>query len=148
MNTEQLRTETESSEAARPSLRRRLATSQGSLARLLRWAYRAINNFAVPAPRIVVKPLLWLFLLVRNFYYFAVRVFICEPLFKAYCTKYGRNLHTDCHLHWISGKGDIVLGDNVTMDGKSALHLRPASPIIPRCKSGTIPESATAVFSR
>jgi acetyltransferase-like isoleucine patch superfamily enzyme len=121
MNTEQLRTETESSEAVRPSLRRRLATSQGSLARLLRWTYRAINNFAVPAPRIVVKPLLWLFLLVRNSYYFAARVFICEPLFKAYCTKYGRNLHTDCHFHWVSGKGDIILGDNVTMDGKISI---------------------------
>jgi acetyltransferase-like isoleucine patch superfamily enzyme len=118
MNTEQLRTETEGSETVRPSLRRRLATSQGRRARLLRRAYRAINNFAVPAPRIVVKPLLWLFLLVRKIYYFAVRVFICEPLFKAYCTKYGRNLHTDCYLHWITGKGDIVLGDNVTIDGK------------------------------
>jgi acetyltransferase-like isoleucine patch superfamily enzyme len=119
MNAEQPRTETESSEAGRPSLRRRLATSQGSLARLLRWAYRAINNFTVPAPRIVVKPLLEVFLLARNFYYFAVRVFICEPLFKAYCTKYGRNLHTGTYLHWITGKGDIVLGDNVTLDGKS-----------------------------
>jgi acetyltransferase-like isoleucine patch superfamily enzyme len=119
MNTEQLRTETESSEAAKLSLRRRLATSQGRLARLLRWAYRAINNFAVPAPRIVVRPLLRLFLLARNFYYFALRVFICEPLFKAYCTKYGRNLHTGCFVHWITGKGDIVLGDNVTLDGKS-----------------------------
>jgi acetyltransferase-like isoleucine patch superfamily enzyme len=118
MNTEQLRTESESSEAVRPSLRRRLATSQGRRARLLRWAYRAINNFAVPAPRVVVKPLLRLFLLARNFYYFAARVFICEPLFKAYCTKYGRNLHTDCYLHWISGKGDIIIGDNVTIDGK------------------------------
>jgi acetyltransferase-like isoleucine patch superfamily enzyme len=119
MNTEQLRTETESSEAVRPSLRRRLATSQGSLARFLRWAHRSINRFSVPAPRIVVRPLLWLFLLVRNAYYFAVRVFICEPLFKAYCAKYGRNLHTDCYLHWISGKGDIIIGDNVTLDGKS-----------------------------
>ena len=117
MNTEQLRTETESSEAVRPSLRKRLVTSQGSLARLLRWAYRAINNFAVPAPRIVVKPLLWLFLFVRNIYYFAARVFFCEPLFKAYCTKYGRNLHTDCHFHWVTGKGDIIIGDNVTLDG-------------------------------
>ena len=44
MNAEQMRTETESSEAVRLSLRRRVATSQGSLARLLRWAYRAINN--------------------------------------------------------------------------------------------------------
>jgi acetyltransferase-like isoleucine patch superfamily enzyme len=119
MNAEQLHPETESSVAVKPSLRRRLATSQGSVARLLRWAYRSFNYFSVPAPRIIVKPLLWLFLLVRKAYYFTVRVFFCEPLFKAYCTKYGRNLHTGCYLHWIDGKGDIVLGDNVTLDGKS-----------------------------
>jgi len=117
MNAEQLHTESVSSAAARPSLRRRLATSHGRLARLLRWAYRSVNGFAVPAPKIVVRPALWIYLLARNFYYFAKRVFICEPLFKAYCTKYGRNLHTDCHLHWISGKGDIIIGDNVTLDG-------------------------------
>ena len=119
MNADNLHTNTESSGAVRPSLRRRLATSQGGLARFLRWANRAKNNFAVPAPRLIVKPLLWVFLFVRSAYHFALRVFICEPLFKAYCTKYGRNLHTGCFVHWITGKGDIVLGDNVTLDGKS-----------------------------
>jgi acetyltransferase-like isoleucine patch superfamily enzyme len=88
---------------------------------MLRWAYRSFNRFAVPAPKIIVKPLLWLFLFVRNVYYFVVRVFFCEPLFKAYCTKYGRNLHTGCYLHWIGGKGDIIIGDNVTLDGKSSI---------------------------
>jgi acetyltransferase-like isoleucine patch superfamily enzyme len=121
MNAEQPRNESGNSGAVRPSLRRRLATSQGSPARLLRWAYRFVNRFAVPAPRIVVKPMLWAFLLTRNIYHFAVRVFICEPLFKAYCTKYGRNLHTGCFVHWIAGKGDIILGDNVTLDGKCSV---------------------------
>jgi acetyltransferase-like isoleucine patch superfamily enzyme len=91
------------------------------MARLLRWGYRSINGFAVPAPKIVVRPLLWVFLLARYIYYFALRVFICEPLFKAYCTIYGRNLHTGCYLHWITGKGDIVIGDNVTLDGKCSI---------------------------
>jgi acetyltransferase-like isoleucine patch superfamily enzyme len=85
---------------------------------LARWAYRRINEFSVPAPKLVVRPLVWLFLLLRNGYYFVVRVFICEPFFKAHCAKYGRNLHTDAHLHWISGKGDIVIGDNVSLVGK------------------------------
>jgi acetyltransferase-like isoleucine patch superfamily enzyme len=118
MNAEQPGVGTKAAEEAGPTLRRRLATSQASLPRFLRWAYRSVNCFSVPAPKIVVKPLLWIFLLGRNVYYFAVRVFICEPLFKAYCTKYGRNLRTGSYIHWISGKGDIVLGDNVWLDGK------------------------------
>ena len=84
MNAGQSLTETAVSGAPKPSLRRRLATSQGPLARLARWAYRRINEFSVPAPKLVVRPLVWLFLLLRNGYYFVVRVFICEPFFKAH----------------------------------------------------------------
>jgi acetyltransferase-like isoleucine patch superfamily enzyme len=118
VNVEQTHTGSVLGAASKPSLRRRLATSQGRFPRLVRWAYRSFNHISVPAPKIVVKPLLWLFLSMRSVYQFVLRVFICEPLFKAYCTKYGRNLRTDCHLHWVMGKGDIILGDNVTMDGK------------------------------
>jgi acetyltransferase-like isoleucine patch superfamily enzyme len=117
MSTSQQPVEPPYGNALKPSLRRRLATSQSFPARLLRWAYYTINNFSVPAPRIVVRPLLWVFLLVRNAYYFIARVFICEPYFKAFCTQYGRNLHTAAHLHWITGKGDIVIGDNTGIGG-------------------------------
>lgn len=117
MSTAPIPLDTQSAKATKPSLRRRLATSPSLPARLLRWAYYGVNNFAVPAPKVIVRPLQWIFLLLRNAYYFAMRVFICEPFFKAYCTKYGRNLHTDAHLHWVSGKGDIVIGDNVTIAG-------------------------------
>jgi acetyltransferase-like isoleucine patch superfamily enzyme len=121
MNEQQKQTEPESSATVRPSLRRRLATSQGRFARLLRWGYRSVTNFGVPAPRVIVRPLLWLFVLLRGVYFFGLRVFICEPLFKARCTTYGHNLHTGCFIHWIQGKGDIILGDNVTVDGKSSI---------------------------
>jgi acetyltransferase-like isoleucine patch superfamily enzyme len=106
---------------SRQSMRRRLATSQSPLARVLRYGHRAIYSLHVPAPRAVTKPLLWLFLVSREVYHFFVRVFICEPLFKAYCKKYGRRLRTDCHLHWVFGKGDIVLGDDVWLDGKISI---------------------------
>jgi len=136
-------TETPPSEAPKLSLRRRLATSQSWQARLLRWGYYSFHGLSVPAPKVVVRPLLRIFLFTRTLYYFALRVFICEPYFKAFCTQYGRNVHTAARLHWITGKGDIVVGDNVS----SALVLRRASPIIRRCGSGTIPSLAAVVPS-
>jgi acetyltransferase-like isoleucine patch superfamily enzyme len=102
----------------RKSLRGRLATSQNFLPRMLRRGYRAVRSISVPAPRAVTKPVLWFYLALRESYEFALRVFVCEPLFKAYCTKYGRNLRTDCHVHYVQGSGDIVLGDDVRFDGK------------------------------
>jgi acetyltransferase-like isoleucine patch superfamily enzyme len=105
----------------RPSLRRHLATSSNLLPRLLRQAYGALNSFSVPAPALFIKPILCMFLALRASYYFILRVFICEPLFKAYCKKYGRRLRTDCHLHWVQGKGDLIVGDDVWLDGKISI---------------------------
>jgi acetyltransferase-like isoleucine patch superfamily enzyme len=77
-----------------------------------------VRNFSLPAPRIVSVPCLAAFLLVRSFYYFVIRVFVCEPLFKAHCTSYGRNLHTGVFIHWVQGRGILNIGDDVTIDGK------------------------------
>jgi acetyltransferase-like isoleucine patch superfamily enzyme len=71
----------------------------------------------MPAPRIIFRPLLWAFLIGRSCYHSLLRIFVAEPFFKAYCKEYGKNLHTDCHIHWINGKGDIIVGDNVTIEG-------------------------------
>jgi acetyltransferase-like isoleucine patch superfamily enzyme len=103
------------------NLRRTLARSDHPAAKAVRAAYRAVSDFSVPAPAPVVKPLLALYVANRTAVHFARRVFVAEPLFKAYCKRYGKNLKTDIFVHWIQGKGDILVGDNVTFDGKSSI---------------------------
>lgn len=98
---------------------RHLATSDDWSARTFRRVYRGVRNFSVPAPRLITVPFLAIVIGIRSTYYFIMRVFVCEPLFKAYCKSYGRNLHTGVSLHWVQGKGDIILGDNVKLDGRS-----------------------------
>ncbi len=95
-----------------------LASSDHPVARIVRRARRAVLTFTLPAPRAVVRPLLVTFLGLRHAYYFAKRVFVCEPLFKAYCTRYGRGVRTGTYIHWVQGKGRILLGDGVLVDGK------------------------------
>jgi acetyltransferase-like isoleucine patch superfamily enzyme len=95
-----------------------LSRSEHPAARSVRAARRALMSFTLPAPKVVVKPMLWTFLAIRGVYYYAMRVLVCEPLFKAYCTKYGRGVRTGSHIHWVMGKGVIILGDNVEVDGK------------------------------
>ena len=78
-----------------------------------------VLNFGLPPiPRLLSVPLLTLFLALRSTYYFTVRVFFCEPFFKSYCTKYGRGVHTGVFLHWIQGRGELIVGNNVLIDGK------------------------------
>ena len=100
------------------SFYRRVALSSHPLARALRGIYRGANRFSVPAPRLLVRPLLALFLAARGLYHYLARVFVCEPLFKAYCTHYGRNLHTGVFVHWVQGRGNLIVGDEVLVDGR------------------------------
>jgi acetyltransferase-like isoleucine patch superfamily enzyme len=118
------------------NLRRYVATSDRFPAVVARKLYRALQNFSLPAPRILVVPALRIFLLIRAVYYFVWRVFVCEPLFKAYCTKYGRNLHTGVYIHWIQGKGEIIVGDNVTFDGKSSFSFPARYSVLPALSVG------------
>ncbi len=95
-----------------------LARSDHPVAQCARRIYEAFHGFTLPAPRVVVRPALWIFLALRTLYWFGKRVFVCEPLFKAYCKQYGRRVRTGVYLHWVQGAGDIILGDDVRVDGK------------------------------
>ena len=100
------------------SLYRHLAISKHPVARAIRTIYHFLHNFSLPAPRWIFRPLLAVYLLLRSVYYFLIRVFVCEPFFKMYCTEHGRNVHTGVFVHWILGRGQLIVGDNVTVDGK------------------------------
>jgi acetyltransferase-like isoleucine patch superfamily enzyme len=101
-------------------LYRFIALSKHPLAKALRRLYWGVKMFTMPAPHIITKPIVVVFLSIRAIYYFFLRVLICEPFFKSYCTSYGRNLRTDVYLHWVRGKGDLIIGDDVLIDGKSS----------------------------
>jgi len=102
-------------------LRRLLAKSDHPSARFVRWVYRGSRSFSIPAPKVIFKPLLWCYLGGRVLWHTFRRVAIAEPLFKAYCKQYGRRLRTGIYLHWIQGDGDIVIGDDVYLDGKCSI---------------------------
>jgi acetyltransferase-like isoleucine patch superfamily enzyme len=101
-------------------LRRVLATSEHAVIQCARAVRRRVLTFTLPAPKLIVVPALHVFIGLRAVYYFLFRVLVCEPLFKAYCTRYGRNLRTDVYIHWVQGGGELIFGDDVLVDGKCA----------------------------
>jgi amino acid adenylation domain-containing protein len=113
-------------ESTRPPSRTRrayrfLALSDHAVARSVRAIYRAAGRASLPAPGFLFKPIRWAFIGLRFVVHFLTRVFVCEPIFKSYCRQVGRNFHTGIYLPWVQGKGDIIVGDNVTFDGKCAI---------------------------
>ena len=100
------------------SLRTVIKNSNSPLARAARGVVRALREFTLPAPWVVFRPILWGYVAVRAVYGFAKRVLVCEPLFKAYCKSYGRRVRTGDFIHWFQGQGDLIVGDDVLIDGK------------------------------
>ena len=124
-----------------------LARSDHWAVRTARQGYRAVTNFSVPAPRFFFRPALALVLVVRSTYYFLVRVFYCEPLFKAYCKSYGRNLHTGTFLHWVKGEGDLMVGMMSPSTGNAISFLPLATPAARRWPSAMERASDTTARS-
>jgi acetyltransferase-like isoleucine patch superfamily enzyme len=102
-------------------LTRWAALSDHWAAATLRRVRRAFLRVSVPIPHVFAKLMLLLYLGCRTVFKFFVRVLICEPGFKAYCTSYGKRLRTTTHLPWVRGMGRIVAGDDVRINGRISI---------------------------
>ncbi len=96
----------------------RLARSDRPLARRARRLYHAREFISLPVPRWVGRTFRTLLVAGRAVWHFLKRALICEPIFKAYCKQCGRDVHTGVFVHWIQGRGDLIVGDRVWVDGK------------------------------
>ena len=103
------------------ALRRFLALSNHPLSRAARRARAGVLDFELPAPKVIVWPMLCGFLAARGCVLFLKKKLICEPCLKAYCTSYGRRLRTGVFFPWIEGSGEIHLGDGVFFHGKFSI---------------------------
>lgn len=100
------------------SLVRTVATSDARWARLLRRVRGWLRGIYLPVPKGVAKAMVLAYVSLRGCYYFIMRVAVCEPLLKGYLTQYGKNLRTGVFVHFVQGQGILVVGDDVTIDGK------------------------------
>ncbi|HRN61333.1 MAG TPA: acyltransferase [Luteimonas sp.] len=103
------------------SFRHWAANSPHPVAQLIRAVHGRLRYFTLPAPRLLVRPYLWIFLAVRGVIFFLRRVLMAEPLFKAYCARFGRGVTTGIYVPWIRGRGELVVGDYVHVSGKLSI---------------------------
>lgn len=119
------------------SVRYYVASSPSGWARQARALRRAVRTLTLPIPHMLARAWLALYVSVRDAIRCARRVCIAEPLFKAYCREYGQGLRTDIHVHWIQGRGDLIVGDDVTIDGKSVFNFASRFEQHPRLTIGS-----------
>lgn len=114
------------------TFRRRVAFSDHWAAKCLRTVYRAPSRISLPAPTFVIRPLRIGYVFAREIVYFLRRVSWAEPMFKSYCTRYGKGLRVGIYAPWVQGKGEIVLGDNVSISGQCSFKFAARYVIAPR----------------
>jgi acetyltransferase-like isoleucine patch superfamily enzyme len=118
------------------------ARADHPLARALRAGKRGLHHFTLPAPKLLVLPMLWLFLGLRALVFFVRGKLLAEPLLKAYCSRFGRGVTAGIYVPWVMGRGELVLGDYVHFNGKLSIKFaasfvaRPALHIGDCCDIG------------
>ncbi|WP_300616387.1 acyltransferase [Dokdonella sp.] len=118
------------------ALRHWAVRSPHPAAAALRSARRGFSRFTLPAPRLVVVPMLYVFLALRAVVYFVRQKFIAEPLLKAYCTRHGRGVTAGIYVPWVKGRGELILGDGVRLNGKISLAFASTFTASPRLSIG------------
>lgn len=117
------------------NLRYFVARSSHPAAVAARRVVRAAREASLPAPRVVVLPLVRAWGAGQLLYYWLKRKLIVEPSLKAQVRRHGPRLHTGNFVHWISGTGDIVLGEDVHL-GKCDIMFGALLPERPQLSIG------------
>jgi acetyltransferase-like isoleucine patch superfamily enzyme len=120
----------------RARLRHWAARSAHPAAVALRSARKRFSRFTLPAPRLVVVPMLYVFLALRAIVFFVRRHLLAEPLLKAYCARHGRGVTTGIYVPWVKGRGELVLGDYVRLNGKISIAFAASFVANPRLSIG------------
>jgi acetyltransferase-like isoleucine patch superfamily enzyme len=117
-------------------LRHWAARSEHPVARIVRTLRKSLRHFTLPAPRVIVVPFLYAFLAIRAVVFFIRQHFFAEPLFKAYCTRHGRGVTTGIYVPWVKGRGELVVGDYVCLNGKVSIAFAASFVPNPRLEIG------------
>lgn len=118
-------------------LYRFLATSDHPVAKTARAVRKRVQTFSVPVPRPIAVPMQYARLATSSAFHFGKRVLVAEPIFKSYCKSYGERLRTDSAVHYVTGRGDIVIGDDVVLDGCIGIHFASRYADVPSLTIGS-----------
>lgn len=114
-----------------------LATSDHPAAKAAREARKRFHQISVPVPKAIAIPMR----IARQAYHqttaLGMRLLVAEPIFKAQCKSYGKNLRTDSAVHYVTGRGEIIIGDDVFLDGCIGIHFAARYADVPTLRIGS-----------
>ncbi len=88
-----------------------------------RWAYRILKGMRrleLPAPALVYRPLLWLYLGLKTFWDAARRTLLFQPMFRARCERCGPGLLLYMGFPYLYGDLRLSIGAGCKIHGRTA----------------------------
>ena len=113
-----------------------LKRSETPLAKGLFTQLKSICRFEIPAPRLVVTPLYFIYCSLRTLVTTLTRIFWWTPLLKGRCDSVGHNLNLFGGLPFISGALRISMGDNCRISGHTTFSGRTCAQQMPELRVG------------
>ncbi|MCP4322946.1 MAG: acyltransferase [Psychromonas sp.] len=108
-----------------------LKTSQHPVAQMVFSQLKNIINFELPTPKILFRPIYFLYQFTTTILSNFMRIVIWTPLLKGRIEKVGRNLNLYGGLPYISGPVTIIMGDNCRVSGQSTFTGRSCAKTAP-----------------
>jgi len=127
---------TSNNKAEDVSIRAKFKRGESLPYRFGRNAYRRLNNFSLPVPKII-SGILWNIVspTIKS-YYWGKSAFLVTPLFKGLCFKVGKNFKAGTFIPYLEGIGRIFIGENVRFDGKQNIIFSSIKREIPEIHIG------------
>jgi len=113
-----------------------LKRSETPLAKGLFTQLKSICRFEIPAPRLVVTPLYFIYCSLHTLVTTLTRIFWWTPLLKGRCDSVGHNLNLFGGLPFISGALRISMGDNCRISGHTTFSGRTCAQQMPELRVG------------
>jgi len=113
-----------------------LKHSDTPLAKTLFAQIKTIRRLEMPAPRLAVTPLYFIYCFLRTLVTTLTRILWWTPLLKGRCESVGRNLHLFGGLPFISGSLKISMGDDCRVSGHTTFSGRTCAQQTPELRIG------------
>ena len=97
---------------------RKIKSQDGVLSRLIYRNVKGLLGLSCPAPKFIWKPIYSLRLGFVSFFCGLRKFFWCEPLLRSYASWCGKGLELSEFVPYITGSGNLKIGDRVRMSGQ------------------------------
>ncbi len=117
--------------------RKRIRDAESGPLALVKAAYRLAQRGSLGGPHALWAPAWEGLRLARSTAWRAQAALFVAPMYRGLCSEIGSGFSTGIYLPYVAGRGEIIIGDDVSVYGKADFHFGATLDAIPRLEIGS-----------